>query len=286
MKLSDLITYIDAVKPNAFTDAVKTSWINEVEGMIMSDVMLLSLADIQTYTYIYSSVYTDVGISFPTTETMLLPVRSDFHIGGMVVVADLVTHSANNSATARKILDISADGLTLTFADESFTAGEDLDSAGTLTFDGSATVLMVPAPHDKLYRTYLSAMIDFANGEYDKYNNSMILYNKQYGDFVNWYARTYAPADGEAVENEYYISAYAIAVNNGYEGTEAEWLLTLKGDTGATGAAGADGATGAAGADGLSAFDSAVTGGYSDTESNFYADLAAVEGLAAELAAI
>ncbi len=54
-------------------------------------------------------------------------------------------------------------------------------------------------------------------------------------------------------------SAYEIAVANGFEGTEAEWLASLKGETGAAGAAGAQGPagpqgekgeTGAAGADG------------------------------------
>nr|DAH19283.1 MAG TPA: hypothetical protein [Bacteriophage sp.] len=33
-------------------------------------------------------------------------------------------------------------------------------------------------------------------------------------------------------------TAYAIAVKNGFEGTEKEWLASLKGDTGAKGADG------------------------------------------------
>ena len=36
-------------------------------------------------------------------------------------------------------------------------------------------------------------------------------------------------------------SAYEIAVQEGFVGTEAEWLASLKGDTGNTGPAGADG---------------------------------------------
>ena len=52
-------------------------------------------------------------------------------------------------------------------------------------------------------------------------------------------------------------SAYEIAVDEGYVGTEQEWLASLKGETGATGPegpegpAGATGATGPAGADGV-----------------------------------
>ena len=41
-----------------------------------------------------------------------------------------------------------------------------------------------------------------------------------------------------------------------------------------------------AGADGQSAYEAAVAGGYSGTESAFYTDLAAMDGLAAALAAL
>lgn len=57
----------------------------------------------------------------------------------------------------------------------------------------------------------------------------------------------------------------------------------LKGAKGDTGAQGPSGATGAAG---QSAYAAAQAGGYTDTQANFYADLAAMQGLAAALAAI
>lgn len=45
-------------------------------------------------------------------------------------------------------------------------------------------------------------------------------------------------------------SAYQLAVNSGFTGTQADWLASLKGATGATGATGAAGETGPAGAPG------------------------------------
>lgn len=57
----------------------------------------------------------------------------------------------------------------------------------------------------------------------------------------------------------------------------------LKGSKGDTGAQGPSGATGAAG---QSAYAAAQAGGYTDTQANFYADLAAMQGLASALAAI
>lgn len=57
------------------------------------------------------------------------------------------------------------------------------------------TELLVAPPHDKLYRAYLVAMIDFANGEYDKYANTMQMFNAVMDEFTAWFALNYRPAD-------------------------------------------------------------------------------------------
>lgn len=157
--LKSAIDEADSFKPNAFTYAQKTGWINVVEGRIQTDVWLI--ADVQQHTW---------------------PTDQGAH-------------------------------------------------------------LLVDAPFDDMYVWYLSAMIDFANGETNKYQNTMQLYNSRYGEYVRWYARNYNPANGQAEANLYYISAYGIAVKNGFVGTEAEWLLTL-GVPGATGPEGPQGETG------------------------------------------
>jgi len=59
------------------------------------------------------------------------------------------------------------------------------------------------------------------------------------------------------------------------------WFLMAGGGTN-----GIDGQDGAPGADGETAFAAAQAGGYTGTASDFYSDLAAMEGLAAELAAL
>jgi len=182
MIISDLLAYVDAVKPNSFDTPTKIIWLNEIEGMVQTDIMLVASADI---------------IAYAATDT-------------------------------------------------------------TVT-------LLVPPPHDKLYRSYLCAMIDFANGEYTKYNNAMQMFNRQYNELVEWYARVYRPADGIAVWQGYYISAYGIAVSHGYIGDEVAWLTTLKGGTGGTGDTGDTG---------KSAYDLAVEGGYMGIEAAFNAKIA------------
>ena len=80
--LKGVIELVDDIKPNAFSDAVKTQWLNECEGVIQTEVMLLDVAACISYSY-----------------------------------------------------------------------ERDKDA-----------VLLVQPPHDKVYWTYLVAMIDFANG--------------------------------------------------------------------------------------------------------------------------
>ena len=148
--LQGVLELIDNIKPNAFSDEVKTAWVNEVEGLVQTEVFLLAVEDVAQY-------------QWPA--------------------------------------------------------------------DSGATLLAKP-PHDKIYWVYLSAMVDFGNGEYDKYQNTMQMFNQFFGEYMRWYARTYNPADGEAEVKGYYLSAYAIAVAHGFEGTEAEWLASLKGAQG------------------------------------------------------
>lgn len=65
-------------------------------------------------------------------------------------------------------------------------------------------------------------------------------------------------------------SAYDVAVENGYSGTKAQWLASLKGDTGAPGE---DGEDGAPGAEGKSAYELAVEEGYAGTKAQWLASL-------------
>lgn len=55
------------------------------------------------------------------------------------------------------------------------------------------TVLLVPAPYDEIYIHWLEARIDYTNGEYDKYENSMEMYNTAYTAYANHYNRTHMP---------------------------------------------------------------------------------------------
>lgn len=71
------------------------------------------------------------------------------------------------------------------------------------------------------------------------------------------------------------LTAYQVAVKNGFEGTESEWIASLKGDKGDTGDKGETGDTGNTG---LSAYEIAVENGFVGTEAEWVDSLKGDKG--------
>ena len=55
------------------------------------------------------------------------------------------------------------------------------------------TQLLVPAPYDEMYLRWLEAQIHYHNGEYDKYNNAIIMFNTAYEAYQAYYTRSHLP---------------------------------------------------------------------------------------------
>ena len=53
--------------------------------------------------------------------------------------------------------------------------------------------LLVPAPHDVIYRYYLEMMIDLYNKDINSYQNTSRLYNSAYQEYASWYNKNYMP---------------------------------------------------------------------------------------------
>ena len=51
MTVSQVIQAVDEVKPNAFSNEEKTRWLNEVEGMVQTEVLLFASEEVITYSY-------------------------------------------------------------------------------------------------------------------------------------------------------------------------------------------------------------------------------------------
>ena len=71
--------------------------------------------------------------------------------------------------------------------------GEDVVFNGYNADTDLTTELLVKAPYDDIYIRWAEMQIDYSNGEYGKYNNSMEVYNTAYTAYANYYNRTHMP---------------------------------------------------------------------------------------------
>ena len=75
----------------------------------------------------------------------------------------------------------------------------DTHAGGGMAFTGYdsdtdlMTELLVPAPYDEVYLRWMEAQIDYNNGEIDKYNISITMFNTEFEAFSNWYHRNHMP---------------------------------------------------------------------------------------------
>lgn len=68
-------------------------------------------------------------------------------------------------------------------------------------YNNIADELKLLPPHDSIYRYYLQAMIDFHNGEYDRYNSTYEMFNAKWKEFEKWYC-THYPTVGSLKRGE------------------------------------------------------------------------------------
>lgn len=101
-------------------------------------------------------------------------------------------HRHNNCSQAEKLRWLSRlDGMIATELMDTHEGGKPF--AG---YDASTpldTALLVPEPFEELYLYYLLAQIDFRNGEYDRYNQSMNMFLAAYKAYAAWYNRSRTP---------------------------------------------------------------------------------------------
>lgn len=107
MTVQDCIDYVDSIEPNAYTNAQKTGWLNEVEGKVYTQLFL-----VQPYEF-----------------------------------------KAVNQALA------------------------------------------LPAPYDRMYSRYLQAMIHYADGEYNRYQNSYAMFNEVWAEANRWFGGDFDVTD-------------------------------------------------------------------------------------------
>jgi hypothetical protein len=100
----------------------------------------------------------------------------------------------NSYSQAEKIKWLSSlDGVIKNEIIDTHEGGEDVVFNGYDADTDLTTELLVKAPYDDIYIRWAEMQIDYSNGEYGKYNNSMAVYNTAYTAYANYYNRTHMP---------------------------------------------------------------------------------------------
>ena len=75
----------------------------------------------------------------------------------------------------------------------------DTHEGGSISFSGYDdataldTELLTPAPSDELDLRWMEAQMDYTNCEYDRYNNSITMFNTAYSNYERYYNRMNMP---------------------------------------------------------------------------------------------
>ena len=172
MTIIEAINKIDALKPNNYSQGDKIGWLSTLDGIIKKEIIdTHEGADKEKAIteYIKNNV---VAYENSVIEYMKVNEVSREEAEKHIEFHEIKYKEAKEHIEATRN-DIMFNGYDATTA---------LD-----------TVLLVPAPYDDVYIRWLEAQIDYANGEYGKYNNSMALYNTAYATYERYYNRTNMP---------------------------------------------------------------------------------------------
>lgn len=60
--------------------------------------------------------------------------------------------------------------------------------------DDTESELLISDPYTNAYPEWIGLKIDYANGDINRYNNSVMTFSATYTDYQNWYRRNHIPA--------------------------------------------------------------------------------------------
>lgn len=109
-----------------------------------------------------------------------------------IAAVDAVKPNINDFATKRKWLS-QLDGIIKKEIIDCYEGAEKISFDEYSSDTKDDTMLLVSEPYNEIYIHWLSAQIDYFNGEYDRYANSMQMYNAAYSAYSRHYHRTHKP---------------------------------------------------------------------------------------------
>ena len=112
----------------------------------------------------------------------------------MEAIVTVDNEKPNSFSEAEKIRWLSVlDGMIKLLLIDMHEGGKEMCFDGYTEQTHQTCKLLVPPPYDDIYIHWLEAHIDYAGGEYEKYNNSISLFNTTYEAYAKYSHRTHKP---------------------------------------------------------------------------------------------
>lgn len=166
MTLMEAINHLDAVKPNSYGQREKIKWLSNLDGLIKKEI-------IETHEH----------------DVELIENKSTGKVD--LVAFDMVIDSFSINEKGEYV---SKKGTTYANKQAVIAYGKGVKYPYSEYTEADLTKkLIASAPYDDIYIKWLEAKIDFANGEYQKYNNSALAFNEGYQRFARFYHREHRP---------------------------------------------------------------------------------------------
>ena len=172
MKISEAINQLDELKHNTYTQSNKVQWLSRLDAMVKKQIIDTHEGadkdeEIEKYIQDQKKAYEK-----QVTEYMKIHEVSREEAEKNVEFVEV------KYKDAKEHIEATRNDITFTGYDDS----TDMN-----------TELLIPAPFDEVYLRWMEAQIDYHNGEYGKYNNSMDMFNTSYNAYQNEYNRTHMP---------------------------------------------------------------------------------------------
>lgn len=172
MKIIEAINRLDALKSNTYTQPEKIDWLSRLDSMVKKQIIDTHKCDDKEKA---NAEYIQANIA-----------AHEEAVVEYMKVHEVSREEAEKNVEFREIKYKEANEHIKATRNDIFFTGYNEDT-------DLQTELLVPAPYDEVYLRWMEAQIDYHNGEYDKYNNAIIMFNTAFEAYAAYYNQHHMP---------------------------------------------------------------------------------------------
>lgn len=196
MNMQDVVSYVDDVRPNDYSEAAKIILMSDLDGMVKDEIM-------KTYSYdeimrVMDQAAYDLptGVDFSSIETVFVD-------GSEIPKIDFRSFERDGYYldSTGKIAFYPVPAVTDTEAGIRIVHQDTLTRYTQTDYDNDKT-LLIPEPYSTLYAEYIMMRMNYLDKQYEDYNNDVTVFNTNLQTFAKWYNQK-NPMNGHKIKNIY-----------------------------------------------------------------------------------